>query len=137
MFRICMCLELLDISTSNRFLTSCMHVRLCGALLQNPENLLIFAAGNDGQNKNVSCTVGTPATAKNVLSVGATTTGETRLSTTEMEYPGLNATIDTVANFSAFGPTLDGRIKPEVVAPGDMVRERLARLDSRCLGVEQ
>lgn len=32
------------------------------------------------------------------------------------------ADIDTVSYFSSSGPTLDGRIKPEVVAPGDMVR---------------
>lgn len=33
----------------------------------------------------------------------------------------IGADIDTVAYFSSFGPTDDGRIKPEVVAPGDRV----------------
>lgn len=36
------------------------------------------------------------------------------------------ADIDTVAWFSSYGPASDGRIKPEVVAPGDQVRQRFA-----------
>ena len=32
------------------------------------------------------------------------------------------ADIETIAWFSSYGPTVDGRIKPEVVAPGDKVR---------------
>ena len=95
---------------------------------QNPENLLIFAAGNDGDandNRTV-CTIGSPAIGKNVLTVGATSSGETRLTTTAedgTEADGTNgfADIDTVAVFSSYGPTTDGRIKPEIVAPGDMV----------------
>lgn len=84
---------------------------------QNPENLLIFAAGNDGGNPyDAVCTIGTPATAKNVLSVGATSLGETRLNSDEI-YD-----IDHVASFSSWGFTTDGRVKPEVVAPGDTVR---------------
>lgn len=31
------------------------------------------------------------------------------------------ADIDTVSWFSSYGPTIDNRIKPEVVAPGDKV----------------
>lgn len=88
---------------------------------QNTENLLIFAAGNSGQSSE--CTIGSPATSKNVLAVGATLSGNTRLNAEEIFYPGGDeADIDTVAFFSSSGPTLDGRIKPEVVAPGDMVR---------------
>ena len=43
-----------------------------------------------------------PSTAKNVLSIGASTTN-----------PSGN-----VANFSSQGPSLDGRVKPDLVAPG-------------------
>lgn len=83
---------------------------------QNTENLLLFAAGNDGENDfNAECTIGSPAIAKNVLAVGATSTGETRLN-----MDGIHD-IDHVASFSSWGFTTDGRIKPEVVAPGDMV----------------
>lgn len=85
-------------------------------MYSNPENLLIFAAGNDGQNQfDTSCTINSPATAKNVLSVGATSAGETRLN-----QDGIYD-IDHVASLSSWGFTADGRIKPEVVAPGDAV----------------
>ena len=99
--------------------------------MQNPENLLIFAAGNSGEYTSDPCTIGSPATAKNVLAVGATASGGARLSVTEMENWVSNVTIDTVAYFSSFGPTLDGRIKPEVVAPGDMVSMIHGKADSR------
>lgn len=85
-------------------------------MYSNPENLLVFAAGNEGENQfDTECTIGAPATAKNVLTVGATSAGETRLNS-EGIYD-----IDHVASLSSWGPTLDGRIKPELVAPGDTV----------------
>ena len=88
---------------------------------KNPENLLIFAAGNAGESP--FCTMGSPATAKNILAVGATLSGNTRLDTEGHLYQREGqADIDTVTFFSSVGPTLDDRIKPEVVAPGDMVR---------------
>ena len=37
--------------------------------------------------------------------------------------------IDTIAFFSSYGPTADGRIKPDVVAPGDQVRHRFPVCD--------
>jgi uncharacterized repeat protein (TIGR01451 family) len=49
-------------------------------------------------------TVGVPATAKNVLSVGA-----------------IHSDDNSMTAFSAWGPTDDGRVKPELVAPGDEV----------------
>lgn len=45
-----------------------------------------------------------PATAKNVITVGA-----------------INSDDNTMTDFSGWGPVDDGRIKPEVVAPGDEV----------------
>lgn len=125
---------------------------------QNPEHLLLFAIGNDGGLKDIptrkSCTVSSPALAKNVLSVGATGNDPTRIPYTRADgrlayerlglteytpegYPWICsapwlgvpsmsddfADPDTVAYFSSYGPTIDGRIKPEVVAPGDAVSE--------------
>ena len=66
----------------------------------NPDFLPIFSAGDD-PNQNAS-KVMAPSTAKNVLSIGASTTNP----------------IGSVANFSANGPSLDGRVKPDLVAPG-------------------
>ena len=97
------------------------------ACQQNPENLLIFAAGNSGGGFDLDgCSMDSPAIAKNVLAVGASTSGPGRLSWTGEDGKATNGSnrvqdIDTVAYFSSFGPTLDGRIKPEVVAPGDLV----------------
>lgn len=42
------------------------------------------------------------------------------------------ADIDAVAWLSSYGPTMDGRIKPEVVAPGDMVGQ-ICRIGSNGL----
>ena len=66
----------------------------------NPEFLPIFSAGDD-PNQN-SSKVMAPSTAKNVLSIGASTTSPS----------------GSVANFSSLGPSLDGRVKPDLVAPG-------------------
>lgn len=66
----------------------------------NKDFLLVFAAGNNGPG---SATVASPATAKNVLSVGATSSG---------------AGAGSLASFSSQGPTHDGRIKPDVTIPG-------------------
>ena len=66
----------------------------------NPEFLPIFSAGDDpGQNASK---VMAPSTGKNVLSIGSSTTTPS----------------GSVANFSSQGPSLDSRVKPDLVAPG-------------------
>jgi serine protease AprX len=63
--------------------------------------LVVVAAGNGGPG---ACSIGSPAAAAHALTVGAmadTSEGGFRL-----------------ASFSARGPTQEGRIKPDVVAPG-------------------
>ena len=67
---------------------------------------ILFAAGNDGPN---SGTVSPPATAKNIISVG---NHQNRFS----------GSPDTMMSGSSRGPTEDGRIKPDLVAPGGFVR---------------
>ncbi|HSM51452.1 MAG TPA: S8 family serine peptidase [Thermoanaerobaculia bacterium] len=62
-------------------------------------SLIVFSAGNSGSAGN---TIGSPGVAKNVLTVGAL--GDN------------NST--TVAGYSSRGPTDDGRIKPDIMAPG-------------------
>ena len=73
---------------------------------------VIFAVGN-ARTRNTSndCpapegyrTVGVPATAKNVIAVGA-----------------IHSDDNSMTAFSGWGPTDDGRLKPELVAPGDEV----------------
>ena len=70
-----------------------------------PEMLVIFSSG-DMSNSGVA----SPSTAKNSLTVGASTTGAFG-----SEPAG------QVSDESSSGPTSDGRIKPELVAPGVMI----------------
>jgi len=65
--------------------------------------LLIFAAGNGG---NSSGTILSPATGKNVVAVGSTLRG---------------SSAGSLSSFSSCGPTDDGRIKPDVTAPGSSI----------------
>ncbi|MBK9330983.1 MAG: S8 family peptidase [Ignavibacteria bacterium] len=60
---------------------------------------VVISAGNDGFNPDHN-TLGAPADGKKVITVGAVTLGKLR------------------AGFSSVGPTVDGRIKPEVMALG-------------------
>ena len=67
--------------------------------------LPVFSVGDGGANGASQVTA--PATAKNVLAVGVSTTGT-----------GGSAAVGSVDAISSLGPSLDGRIKPDVVAPG-------------------
>jgi hypothetical protein len=72
---------------------------------------VLYAAGNAGPGAQ---TVGSPGTAKNVLTVGAS----------ENNRPDQDDQSDnsnSMASFSSRGPTADGRIKPDVVAPGTWI----------------
>ena len=83
--------------------------------------LVLFAAGNEGAQGSSS--IAPPATAKNVLTVGASTTGR----------PG-TAAAGSVASFSSIGPTADGRIKPDIVAPGVQICSARAEEATQYIG---
>ncbi len=77
--------------------------------------ILEFSAGNSGPG---SMTIGSPACAKNVIATGAS---QNIPGTLAMTY-GLYADgPDTMADFSSRGPCADGRIKPDLVAPGSWI----------------
>lgn len=65
----------------------------------------VFSAGNDGQSGFY--TISNPGNSKNVITVGASQAGHIN-----------GDSIESVAPFSSLGPTNDGRIKPDIVAPG-------------------
>jgi hypothetical protein len=65
--------------------------------------LIFFAAGNAGSGAG---SVGSPSTAKNGVSVGATLR---------------STSANSMASFSSCGPTADGRIKPDVTVPGSSI----------------
>lgn len=76
---------------------------------------VLVSAGNEGEEGNQ--TIGSPATAKNVITVGASENYRP-----DYEYGGNPSDdISEIAPFSSRGPTMDGRIKPDIVAPGTFI----------------
>jgi hypothetical protein len=71
--------------------------------------VVVFAAGNERGYSHCAGykpygNIPPPATAKNIITVGAT-----------------NSNDDSMTWFSSWGPVDDGRVKPDVVAPGDEI----------------
>ncbi|WP_328663147.1 S8 family serine peptidase [Nocardia salmonicida] len=105
----------------------------------HPSFCILFAAGNDGSDSDGDGqinlgSVTSPGTAKNCLTVGASE--NLRRSFDSQRYgnwwpgdypapPYKSASMaddpDQVVAFSSRGPTADGRIKPDVVAPGTWI----------------
>ena len=69
----------------------------------NKDFLLCFSNGNDGPG---AMTVGSPATAKNCISVGGSRNG---------------GQLNNIYYYSSRGPTQDGRRKPTLITPGQTV----------------
>jgi len=74
-----------------------------------------FSAGNAGPNSE---TMDSPAAAKNVIATGASENVPGTLAATYGLYADGP---DTMADFSSRGPCADGRIKPDLVAPGTWI----------------
>jgi len=80
--------------------------------------LVVVAAGNEGQTEvstpdgerdlNTSLSIGDPANLEDCIAVGSV----------NADKPHLYG----VSTFSSRGPTADGRVKPDVVAPGERIR---------------
>lgn len=108
-------------------------------LRENPDHLVLFAAGNDGADANGDRAADpgslyAPASAKNVVAVGATEGPEGGvglrtdwggLDTARKRWPTLGDRGDPVSGepqrvalCTSAGPTADGRIKPDLCAPG-------------------
>ncbi len=85
-------------STANAYDSFCVDVD--NASWNHKDFLICFANGNSGPNGS---TVGSPATAKDCVSVGATRQASQQ---------------DVMASYSSRGPTADNRYKPTVTAPG-------------------
>lgn len=108
-------------------------------MFRNQDFLAVFAAGNDGKDLSHDGvidegSVSSPGSAKNVLTVGASKNylleGGIQRKLSELRNGKDNWGVEPLASsflsenqvgmacFSSRGPTADGRIKPEVVAPG-------------------
>jgi subtilisin family serine protease len=88
-------------------------------------NLADFVAGT-----NASTIGEVGGTGKNVITVGAyhIRTAWTSLSGTSESHDG---TIGDITGFSSRGPTADGRIKPDITAPGSYIAAAISRLDDQ------
>ena len=107
----------------------------------HPDMLVVFSAGNEGVDANRNGVIdtdsmGAPATAKNCLTVGAAESYRTSggyagdkwgedwpsdYPTTPIKNDYISRPYNTyqgMAAFSSRGPCDDGRIKPDIVAPG-------------------
>ncbi len=91
----------------------------------NRQHLIqFFAAGNQGDGSDdgsggVPNTVGQPGNAKNVITVGSM-----ELLRKADNLPGSVDRTDSdwqIASYSSRGPTDDGRVKPDVIAPGSYI----------------
>ena len=87
-----------------------------GLTAGNQQMLHVFSAGN-----NSSSGLGTPGTAKNVLTVGATENVRDNGVEDGCNQPHAD-NADDLADFSSVGPTTDGRAKPDIVAPGTHIQ---------------
>lgn len=79
--------------------------------LGDQQYILEFSAGNAGSGRQ---TIGSPAVAKNVIATGASENDRT-------DFLIYGDGPDAMADFSSRGPCEDGRIKPDLVAPGTYI----------------
>lgn len=108
-------------------------------MFENQEFLAIFAAGNDGKDSDANGVIdegslATPGSAKNIVTVGASKNyildggiqksmkdlreGAKKWGAEPLASSKLSEDAKGMAAFSSRGPAADGRIKPDVVAPG-------------------
>eukprot|EP00592_Proboscia_alata_P010323 CAMPEP_0194355264 /NCGR_PEP_ID=MMETSP0174-20130528/3203_1 /TAXON_ID=216777 /ORGANISM="Proboscia alata, Strain PI-D3" /LENGTH=886 /DNA_ID=CAMNT_0039124481 /DNA_START=63 /DNA_END=2723 /DNA_ORIENTATION=- len=92
-------------------------------IFRKDDFLIVVSAGNSGAGQKPT-SIHTPASAKNVISVGATQSSGKDVTR------GMKGE-DYVAWFSSHGPTADGRTKPDVVAPGESILSAGARSSQR------
>lgn len=142
-------------STRSRYTINAIEVD--DFVAQHRDMLLVFSAGNDGnalQPQNVPVgfsdffSIGSPGSAKNILTVGASRSTRNAGGYSTFTYghiwpdhfpdpPLANDTVsgnvNELAGFSSRGPCDDSRIKPDVVAPGTdivSVKSSLASLSN-------
>lgn len=106
---------------------------------------VLFAAGNDGSDQDKDgiidpMSISSPGTAKNCITIGACESKRRNFSDATYglwwpnDYPVLPWRDDLIADnpeqvaaFSSRGPTLDGRVKPDLLAPGTFILSTRSR----------
>lgn len=117
----------------------------------HPDMLILFASGNDGIDADRDGridpgAVSSPSTSKNIISVGASENlvksggvqrklGEIGVAPEEKPWPVDPIASDTISDnpkgivaFSSRGPTQDGRLKPDLVAPGSNILSNCSKM---------
>ena len=106
---------------------------------ENDDYVFIVANGNSGYGNKIE-SVGSPASAKNVISVGALVNSidtwlfnedDSALSNFGLDVDFVKRrrslySLNHVVDFSSRGPTSDGRMKPNIMAPGAFVHSAMA-----------
>ena len=81
-----------------------------------------------GNKERTLCEIG--GTGQKIISVGAYVSSNTykEFSTGQLKHTGEE--VGTLATFSSVGPTIDGRMKPDVIAPGSIIASAVNSYDS-------
>ena len=87
------------------------------AVQANQEMTILFSSGNKGPGGHLT----SPGNAKNVINVGASENLRTGVDGCAIDSTGADD-INSVISFSSSGPSADGRIKPDIVAPGTHIQ---------------
>ncbi|MFZ5826695.1 MAG: S8 family serine peptidase [Bacillota bacterium] len=95
--------------------------------------VIVIGAANDGPMQG---TLGGPAAAKNAITVGSC---QNELGEQEgigyRKYPVPPLNPDNLSEFSSRGPTDEGRIKPDVVAPGEGILSTMSQSIPQVMGM--
>lgn len=84
--------------------------------------------GWSGSNGSTIAEIG--GTASRMLSVGAYTTRNSYTVEGSTDAVTLQETVGALSSFSSYGPTADGRMKPEVIAPGCFIISSVSQHDN-------
>ena len=85
--------------------------------------------GTGGVKADFAYGIGEPSCAKSVISVGA--------HASETKFSGGVIRNGILASFSSRGPTMDGRVKPDISAPGVSVTSSLSSFTTESHGIEE
>jgi serine protease AprX len=94
-------------------------------MFKYPDSLILYAAGNNGdplqtpEVPNPISSVNSPGIFKNGLTVGAGLNDQQSWLAYTFGAADSSFSPNALARFSSRGPTLDNRLKPEIVAPGN------------------
>lgn len=82
---------------------------------------------SDTDGASTICEIG--GTARSILTVGAYTTRNKYTPYGESTEKSLDETVGALGSFSGYGPTADGRVKPQVTAPGCFISAAVSSND--------